>query len=59
VNLPVTNIPRCVCCSVKALGLQHLQLLDMDAGSGPLDQACIVHCRTDELLIKQYVVSDG
>jgi hypothetical protein len=35
------------------------QLLDMAAGSGPLDRACIVHDRMNELLIKQLTISDG
>jgi hypothetical protein len=59
VNLLVTDVPRCVICDVKTLGLQHLLLPDMAASSGPADGACIVHHRTDELLIKQHTISDG
>jgi hypothetical protein len=59
VNLPVIDVPWCISRNVKALGLQHLQLSDMVAGSGPPDRACMVQHRTDELLIEQYTFSDG
>jgi hypothetical protein len=36
-----------------------LQLPDMAAGSTPTDRACVVHHRTDELLVQQHAVSDG
>jgi hypothetical protein len=29
------------------------------AGSGPPDRTCVIHHRTDELLVEQYTVSDG
>jgi hypothetical protein len=54
VNLPVTNIPGCVSRNSKTLGLQHLQLTDVGVGSGPPDRACVVHHRTDELLVEQH-----
>jgi hypothetical protein len=57
-NLPVTNIPRCVSCNAKTLGLYQLQLPDVAAGSGPPDQTCIIHHRMDELLVEQHTVSD-
>jgi hypothetical protein len=41
------------------IGLQNFQLPDMAASSGPTDGAYIVHYRTDELLVKQHIVSDG
>jgi hypothetical protein len=59
VNLPVTNKARCVSRNAKTLGLQHLQLPDMVTSSRPPDGACIIHRRTDELLIKERAVSDG
>jgi len=31
----------------------------MAAGSGPTDQACVVHHRTDELLLEEHAFSDG
>jgi hypothetical protein len=49
-NLPVTNVPRCVSRNAKTLGLQHLQLSDVAAGSGPPDRTCVIRHRTDELL---------
>jgi hypothetical protein len=58
VNLPVTNVPRCVSCNAKLLGLQDLQLLDMAAGSGPPDQTCLANHRTDELTVEQHTISD-
>jgi hypothetical protein len=39
--------------------LQHLQLPDVAAGSGPPDRTCVIHHRTDELLVEQHTVSDG
>jgi hypothetical protein len=59
VNLPVTNVSRCNNCNVKSLGLQHLQLPEVAAGSGPPDRTCEIHHRTDELLVEQHTVSDG
>jgi hypothetical protein len=59
VNLPVTDVPRCVRRNAKTLGLQQMQLPDVAAGSGPPDGACIVHHRADELLVEQHTVSDG
>jgi hypothetical protein len=56
VNLPVTNIPRCV--SRNALGLQNLQFLNVGASSGPPGQVCIVHHKTDELLVEQHTILD-
>jgi hypothetical protein len=29
------------------------------AGSGPPDRTCVIHHRTDELLVEQHTVSDG
>jgi hypothetical protein len=31
----------------------------MATGNGPPDRACVVHHRTDELLVQQHAVSDG
>jgi hypothetical protein len=42
VNLPVTDVSRCVSRNAKTLGLQHLQLPEIVANSGPADWACIV-----------------
>jgi hypothetical protein len=36
-----------------------LQLPDVAAGSGPPDRTCVIHHRTDELLLEQHNVSDG
>jgi hypothetical protein len=36
-----------------------LQLPDVAAGSGPPDRTCVIHHRTDELLVEQHTVSDG
>jgi hypothetical protein len=38
---------------------RHLQLLDMAGSSEPPDEARVVSHRTDELLLKQNIVSDG
>jgi hypothetical protein len=59
VNLPVINVPGCGSSNEKALGLQHLQLPDVAASSGPPDRTCLIHHRTDELLVEQHTVSDG
>jgi hypothetical protein len=59
VNLPVTNVPRCVTRNAKTLGLYHLRLPDVAAGSGPPDRTCVIHHRTDELLVEQHTVFDG
>jgi hypothetical protein len=45
--------------SVKTLGLQHLQLLDMALSSILPDGVFIVHHRTDELHVEQHTISDG
>jgi hypothetical protein len=58
-NLPVTNVPRCVIRNAKTLGLQHLQLLDVVAGKEPPDRTYVIHHRTDELLVEQHTVPDG
>jgi hypothetical protein len=57
-NLPVTDVLSCDNLNAKALRLQTLQLPDMAAGSGPTDGTCIMHRKTDELLVKQRAVSD-
>jgi hypothetical protein len=44
---------------VKTLGLHHLQLTDVGVGSRPPDRACVVHHRTDELLVEQHAVLNG
>jgi hypothetical protein len=59
VNMPVTNVPRCVSRNVKTLGLKHLQLPEVPAGRGPPDLTCVIHHRTNELLVEQHTVSDG
>jgi hypothetical protein len=50
--MAATTIPRFVSHNAKTLGLLHLQLLDVAAGSGPPDRTCIIHHRTDELLVE-------
>jgi hypothetical protein len=59
VNLPVTNVPRCISRNAKTLRLYHLQPPDVSAGSRPPDRACVIHHKTDELLVEQHTVSDG
>jgi hypothetical protein len=59
VNLPVANVPRSVSRNANTLGLQHLQLPDVAASSGPPDRTCLIHHRTDELLVQYHTVSDG
>jgi len=51
-NLPVTNVPRCIGSNSNTFGLQHLQIPDMGASSGPLERANIVHHGMDELLVQ-------
>jgi hypothetical protein len=58
VSFPVTNVPWCVGSNAKALGLQHLQLLNMGANGGPPDGTHAVHHGTDEMLIQQNVIPD-
>jgi hypothetical protein len=58
VNWPVTNLPRCVVSSAKALGLKHLQLSDMAADSESPDRACINHKGKEELLVEQHIVPE-
>ena len=53
VNLPVTNVRRCINSNAKTLGLQHLLFLDMGASGGPPNGTRIVHHGPDELLIQQ------
>jgi hypothetical protein len=59
VNLSITTVPGCVSRNAEALGKQNLQLPDVAAYSGPPDGTCIIHLGTDQLLVKQYTVSDG
>jgi hypothetical protein len=59
VNLPLTNVSRCVSRNAKTIGLQHLQLPDVAAGSGSLDRICVINHRKDKLLVEQHTVSDG
>jgi hypothetical protein len=58
-NLHVTDVSRCDNSNAKTLELQHLQLSDTAASSGPPYGACTFHHRTKELLIKQETISDG
>jgi hypothetical protein len=58
-NLPVTCVPSGISRNADTLGWQHLQLLNVGASNGPADRACVVHHSTDELLVEQYIVSDG
>lgn len=44
---------------MKTLGLYHLQLPDVGAGGRPPGGALTVHCRTNDLLIKQSTIADG
>lgn len=39
------------------LGMQHLQLLDVAAGSGFTDGTCIIYHGADGLLVKQHTIS--
>jgi hypothetical protein len=55
VNLLVTNVPRYIGHNVVTLAVQHLQIPDMAASNGPVDGACIVHRRMDELLTPAYL----
>ena len=59
VNLPVANVPGCTVSNAKALGLQHLQFLDMGASGGPPSGTRIVHHGKDELLVQQNTIPDG
>jgi hypothetical protein len=59
VNLPVINVSGCIGSNAKTLGLQHLQFIDIGAGSGPPDGTRVVHHGKDELLIQQNTTSDG
>lgn len=54
----VTNVLRGVNRNAKAPALQLLQLPDV-AASGPPDRICILHHRTDELVVQQHEVPDG
>jgi hypothetical protein len=56
VNLPVTDVPRCIGTNAKTLGLHHPQFLDFGASGGPLDVTRIVH---HVLLIQQNTIPDG
>ena len=56
VNLPVTNVPRCIGSNAKTLGLQFLY---MGTGSGTPEGTRVVHHGTDELLIQQNTIPDG
>jgi len=58
VNLPVTNVPRCIGSNAKTLRLQYLQFLDIGASDGPPNGTRLVHW-TDELLIQQNTIPDG
>jgi hypothetical protein len=59
VKLLSTNVPGCGSRNAKTLGLQHLQLTDAGVGSRLPDRACVVHHRTDELLVDQHAVLNG
>jgi hypothetical protein len=58
VNLPATNVQRGGRSKAKTLGLQHLQPLDVGAGSGPPGGARMIHHGPDELLVWQDSVPD-
>jgi hypothetical protein len=36
-NLPISNVSRCISCNVKTLRLHHLQFPNVGASSGPPD----------------------
>jgi hypothetical protein len=59
VNLPVTNVPRCISRNAKTRGLYHLQLPDVAEGSGLPDWTCVIHHATNEVPVEQHTVSDG
>ena len=52
-NVPVTNVPRCIDSNANTLGLQHLQFPDMRVSGGPVERARVVHHGMDELLVQQ------
>jgi hypothetical protein len=57
--MPVTNVPMSVVRNGKTLGLQHLQLPDVAASSGPPDRTRIIYHGTDELFVKRHTGSGG
>ena len=57
-NIPLTNVPRCISGNANTLGLKYLYFLDMGASGGPPDGALLVCHRTDELLTQQNSISD-
>ena len=59
VNLPVSDVPRCIGSNANTLGLQHLQIPGMGVSGGPLERARIVHHGTDELLVQQNSIPEG
>jgi hypothetical protein len=59
VNFPVTSEPTYVSRNAKTLGLQHLQVADVAASSGPPDLTCMIHHATDELPVEHQNVFDG
>jgi hypothetical protein len=58
-NLLITSVPSCTRSHAKTLGLKHLQFPDTGVSGGPPDGTCIVHHRTDELLVQQHSIPDG
>jgi hypothetical protein len=58
VNLRATDVPICTNTRAKIVGLNHQPLADMGMGSRPPDGASVVHCETDELLVKQKPIPD-
>jgi hypothetical protein len=58
-NMPLTNVPRCIGGTANTLGLKHLWFPDMGTSGGPPDGAHLVHHRRDELLKQQKSVSNG
>ena len=57
-NLRATDVPICTTTNAKIVGLNHQPLADMGMGSRPTDGAPVVHCETDDLLLKQKSIPD-
>jgi hypothetical protein len=58
-NLPVTDIQRCIGSNAKTLGLKHLRFPDMGESGGLPVGARVVHQGTGELLVQQNTILDG
>jgi hypothetical protein len=60
VNLPLTNIPRCVCLNAKTPALQHLQFPELRVGGWRPDRArLVIYQNTNKLLTRHKTVPEG